>query len=101
MKDKQKVSIDKDYCSSVVWCNGANWEESDFGFNEEQMTLSNRYSNLWESAHSDIENVNQELYLLAEEAKFSLLNNLYLNRKDIEWCYWDEDEREDVKYNGN
>lgn len=96
--EKIKVRIDKDYCSSTVWHNGANWEETDFNFNEDQLELAENYNNLWEAAHRDIECVDEGLYEKAEQAKYKLLNNLYRTRKDIIWTFWDDHDRCEVVY---
>lgn len=98
MDVKRKVRIDKDYCSSTVWCDGANWEESDFNFNERQLKFAEIYDYLWESAHKDYENVNVKLLELAEFAKFNLLDDLVSDRDDITWVYWSDEDSAEVIY---
>lgn len=95
---KRKVRIDKDYCSSTVWSEGANWEEVDFGFTPEQLILAKEYDNLWEEAHQDINKVDLNILRIAEQTKFKLLANLAINRKDIIWTYWDTHRGQEVVY---
>ncbi|QXN60204.1 hypothetical protein KUA24_137 [Vibrio phage HNL01] len=98
MVKRKRVRIDKDYCSSVVWFNGANWDESDFDFTPEQQDLADSYNNLWESARRDLENVNLVEAEAAEVFKFKLLQNLKTNRPDIEWVYWCDEFGGEVVY---
>ncbi len=98
MSSKVKVRIDKDYCSSTVWLDGCNWEESDFNFNEEQLSLAKRYDTLWEEAHTDLYNVDQDKLYKANIAKFLLLDNLIETKRDIVWMYFCEKLRMDVIY---
>ena len=98
MDVKKQVRIDKDYCSSTVWCDGCNWEESDFNFNERQLKLAKIYDYLWEFAHGDLENVDRQCLELAEFAKFNLLDDLVADRDDITWVYWCDENRAEVIY---
>lgn len=88
---KNKILIDKDYCSYPIWSKdrsqydgGYNLHYDDFEFDNETISLLMQYDKLWETNNNDIIRKCNNLDLVIENFRFYLVDHIQSKHPELD-----------------